>query len=235
MNTLNPGYKFLSLLAVSLILSFTYSTRLNLAVFGVCLLLCLLAPGVRRAKLLLGALPFFAAAAGLFFTGLWFSTGGGQANGSWGQAALSVTSLQSGLQLATRVLAFGAIGLLFAHTTSRQGFILSLMQQFCLPPQFAYGILAAFHFIPAVQQEYGIVKAAQKVRGVRAPAFSPKRLVPMLVHALAHADSIAMAMESRGFCGSAPRKQAVLIKVRPRDFLFLAGSIGGVLAGLLLL
>lgn len=235
MNTLNPGYKFLTLLLVSLILSFCYSVRLNFAVFCLCLLSALLTPAVNKKRLLLGLLPFLLAAAGLFFSGLWFPASGEAVTGSWGVAAMTVSSLSGALQLSSRALAFGGIGLLFSLTTRSSEFIMSLMQQFRLPPEFAYGLLAAYHFLPVMRDEYSVVRAALKVRGVRAGPLSGKTLLPMLVHALRRSESVAMAMESRGFYPKAPRGVAFLIPAGTKDFAFLFLAVSGTLAGAFLL
>ena len=112
---------------------------------------------------------------------------------------------------------------------------MSLMQQFRLPPKFAYGILAAYHFFPVVREEYGIVGAALKARGVKAGPLSTKRLFPMLVQAMERSESLAMAMESRGFQNDVPRAVAFRTRVRPVDFVFLLGLNGLIIAGLLFL
>ena len=224
MRSLNPGYKLLTLILASLLLSVTFHTRLNLLTAGLALLVTFCTPGVRRRNLLLALIPFFLTAAGMFTTGLFFSNGG--------QEGVEVTLLG---QLASRVLAFGGLGMLFAFTTDSMELIMSLMQQFRLPPKFAYGILAAYHFFPVVKEEYAVVGAALQVRGVKAGLCSTRRLFPMLVHALERSESLAMAMESRGFESGSPRAVAFRVELRPVDFLFLFGLNGALLAGLILL
>ena len=98
-----------------------------------------------------------------------------------------------------------------------------------------YGILAAYHFFPVVKEEYSVVGAALQVRGVKAGPCSTRRLFPMLVHALERSESLAMAMESRGFENGSPRAVAFWVELRPVDFLFLFGLNGALLAGLILL
>lgn len=232
MDKLNPGCKFATLLLVSLLLSFAYNIGINLAVFTICILFTLATPSASKKKLLFGLLPFLLTAAGLFMSGYWFPSAEGDFGGSWGAVSVIPTSVYSGLQLSSRVLAFGGIGVLFALTTSSQQLILSLMQQFRLPPKFAYGILAAYHFIPVARQEYKIVRAAQKVRGVKAGPFSRKVLLPMLVHAFSHAENIAIAMESRGFYEKAERKIYNPPRVKWGDIVFFLLFVGGTMAAL---
>lgn len=235
MRALNPGYKLLTLMIVSLMLSFTFHIRVNLLVCAVSLLATVMTPGVNRKRLALTMLPFLLAALGMFTTGLLYGKGDGIELDAFNQQAVVAQSVTSGMQLASRILAFGGVGLLFAYTTNSMDLIMSLMQQFHLPPKFAYGILAAYHFFPVVKQEFSIVGAALRVRGIRALPVSPKRIFPMLVHALERSESLAMAMESRGFQNDAPRAVAFRVPFRPRDIAFLIAVPALVALGLVLL
>lgn len=235
MRRLNPGYKLLTLLAASLLLSLGYHTRLNLIAAALALLTAACTPGVRRRRLALAMLPFLLTAFGMFMSGYLFAADGQEQVHLtlFGQQTITAGSLTSAWQLASRTLVFGGLGMLFAFTTDAVELVMSLMQQFRLPPQFAYGILAAYHFFPTVRQEYDTVGAALRVRGIRAGPFSPKRLFPMLAHALERSESLAMAMESRGFAQGAPRSVAFPIPLRWVDFAFLIGVNGAVIAGML--
>ena len=66
-------------------------------------------------------------------------------------------------------------------------------------------------------------------------AFSTRRLFPMLAHALERSESLAMAMESRGFESRQPRAVAFRVPLRAVDFLFLIGLNGALAAGLFFL
>ena len=83
MRRLNPGYKLLSLIIASLLLSVTFHTRLNLLVCGTSLLAAYLTPGVNRKRLSLTLIPFVLTAAGLFTAGLFFSSGGQEGVELW--------------------------------------------------------------------------------------------------------------------------------------------------------
>ena len=237
MRKLNPGYKLLTLIIASLLLSLTYNTRLNLLVCAVCFLTTVLTPGVNRRRLALAMVPFLLAALGMFTTGLLFSNGEttGVELAVTGQRVLTASNVTSGMQLASRILAFGGLGMLFAFTTNSMDLIMSLMQQFRLPPKFAYGILAAYHFFPVVREEYATVGSALRVRGIRVNPFSPKRMFPMLVHALERSESLAMAMESRGFQDGRPRSVAFRVPFGAVDIVFLIAVPAAILAGLWLL
>jgi energy-coupling factor transport system permease protein len=57
----------------------------------------------------------------------------------------------------------------------------------------------------------------------------------MLVQAMERSESLAMAMESRGFQENVPRAVAFRTRVRPADYLFLIGLNGCILLGLIFL
>jgi energy-coupling factor transport system permease protein len=237
MKSLNPGYKLLTLMIASLLLSSTYNIRLNLIVFGVSVLFTLTTPGINRKKWFIAMIPFLLAAFGMFMTGLTFPASQEQGNivGVMGDRVIYATSFDNALKLTTRILAYGGLGMLFAYTTDSMNLIMSLMQQFHLPPKFAYGILAAYHFFPVIKHEYQIVGNALKVRGIKSGPFSRKRLFPMLVHAMERSENLSMAMESRGFDDKSPRAVAFRIPFRVTDVAFLLGINALILAGIICL
>lgn len=239
MRTINPGFKLLALVVASLALSVTFNVAVNLAVAGIGLVATVATPGVNRRRLVLAMVPFALTALAFFTAGLFFGNGAAGAGdevamAAFGQRTLFATNWTQGLQLASRILAYGGFGMSFAFTSNAFELVMSLMQQFRLPPKFAYGVLAAYHFFPVVREEFGIVGAALRVRGVKASPFSTKRLLPMMAHALERSESLAMAMESRGFEGPAPRRVAFRVPVRARDVAFLVGVPAAVIAGLIL-
>lgn len=241
MRSINPGVKLATLIVASLMLSLTYNVAVNVAVCLACLVATVATSGVNRRRLALALLPFFLTALAFFTTGLFFGAGGagnaeavGVSTSVFGQRTLLATDWTTAMQLASRVLAYGGLGMLFAFTSNAFELVMSLMQQFRLPPKFAYGILAAYHFFPVVREEFGTVGAALKVRGVKAGPFSTRRLLPMLAHALERSESLAMAMESRGFENDAPRRVAFRVPLRARDVAFALGVLAAIAAGLML-
>ncbi|MDD4780699.1 MAG: energy-coupling factor transporter transmembrane component T [Tissierellia bacterium] len=237
MRKLNPGYKLLTLIIASLILSSTYNIKLNLIVFFTAIILTLTTPGINRKYWALSMVPFLVAAFGMFMTGLIFpaAKGAGTMVGLLGERVIYATSLDSALKLTTRILAYGGLGMLFAFTTNSMELIMSLMQQFHMSPKFAYGILAAYHFFPVIKSEYRILGAALKVRGIKAGLFSKKRLFPMIVHAVERSESLAMAMESRGFDDKRPRAIAFKVSLSILDIAFLVGVNVFIIFGIFLL
>ncbi len=238
MRSLNPGVKLAALIVASLILSVTFNTRVNLAVFAVAFVATVVSPGTNRKGLALAMLPFAITAAALFFMGLMYGSGGNASAAieadAFGQRTLFASDWTTAAQLASRVMAYGGLGLAFAFTSDAFELVMSLMQQFRLPPKFAYGVLAAYHFFPVVRDEYGEVGLALRVRGVRVGPLSPRRVIPMLAHALERSESLAMAMESRGFEDGRERRCAFEVPLRARDLVFAIGLNAAIAVALIL-
>ena len=229
MRSINPGVKLAALIVASLILSVTFNTPVNLAVFVIMLVAMLASPGTNRRGLALAMLPFALTAVALFVTGLMYGSGG---NDAFGQRTLFASDWTTAAQLASRVLAYGGLGMAFAFTSDAFELVMSLMQQFRLPAKFAYGVLAAYHFFPVVRDEYGEVGLALRARGVRVGPLSPRRVVPMLAHALERSESLAMAMESRGFEDEGERRCAYEVPLRARDLAFAIGLNAAIVVAL---
>lgn len=239
----NPTVKAATVLVCVILLSFEYLVSLNLLVLGCCLLLVIFGSRVSVKRLGALLLPAFVAAFGLFVMGLYYAKSGSgrtvdmQTLSAMPYAVRAAMSqnLYTALQLATRLLAFAGLGILFALTTDSDFFIASLLHQCKLPPKFAYGILAAFHLMPGMVREYDQVRTAFAVRGLKIGVFSMKPVFTMLVNSVRWSESVAMAMESKGFCGTAPRTYYTVPKVHPADLLAAALAVGGVIAGMVFL
>lgn len=240
---LNPSVKALTVLLCAVLLSFQYLVSLNTAVFLLCLLLLIFCSEASVKTALQILIPAFLAALGLFFMGLYYARGhsltdaelSGLSSLPYAVRAAMSTNLGAALQLATRLLAFAGLGVLFALTTDRELFLYSLMRQCHLPAGFAYGILAAVNLMPSMVREYKTVRLAFRVRGLRPGPFSLAPVFAMLVNSIRWSESVAMAMESKGFSGECPRSFYLSPRVRWTDWLFCLGAVGGILLGMLLL
>lgn len=218
---LNPGYKGLTIFLVSLILSFEYNYYINFLVFLICIVFMLINK-ISVKKIILVFLPALFIAMGVFFTGMFYSNSGTATEvADLTKTVVVIGDVKNGLQLAARLMAYAGLGLLFVLTTDPRLFIISLMQQFKLPRNFAYGILAAYSFIPVVREEYNNMKYAYRARGVKRNIF----MLPMLVTAVRSSESIAMAMESKGFNAKSKRTEYIKLIVSKWDYLTLAGSV----------
>lgn len=225
---LNPAYKGLTLFLISLILSFEYNYYFNFGIFLVMFLLMLI-NRVSIKKIILAFLPVIFLAVGIFFTGFLHS-GESTDVTSLTKIVVVIGDAETGMQLAMRIMAFASIGLFFVFTTDPRLFILSLNQQFKLPRNFAYGILAAYSFIPIVKQEYQNTRFAYRARGVEKNIF----ILPMLVTAVRSSESIAMAMESKGFNSRGNRSEYIKLSVSIWDYITLVVGTLIVLVGIII-
>lgn len=239
----NPSVKAAVVLISVILLSFQFYVSLNLGVFGTCLILVLFFSDARPRRVMTILIPALIAAFGLFMMGLYYSRGGsitevkmeGISAVPYAVRAAMSTNFYSALQLSTRLLAYAGMGILFSLTTDGEFFISSLMHQCRLSPKFAYGILAAFHLMPDMIREFKAVRTAYEVRGIKVHAFSFRPLFTMLVNSIRWSESVAMAMESKGFCGDAPRTSYSVPKVLWYDWALAAVFIGGIILGMILL
>ena len=223
MRSINPAMKFLTLLAVTFVLAWKYDPFLNTAVFLLCIAVMLVSR-VRVKTLALLMLPILLAAAGMFFTGYRFSAA--SAMPVRAEAFhLGTSALWNGLTQASRVLAYAMVGYLFALTTDRILMVRSFQRQFHLPQIFAYGLLAAWGIFPHMVQEYRRTRAAFRARGIRAFPVSPAVLKPLLVKSVRWSEELSVAMESKGFYGPSPRTDFAPVRIRRRDWLYLAGML----------
>jgi len=177
--------------------------------------------------------PVFIVAAGMFMTGFLFSMDSGMTiTSSMGKAIVYPASVISGLQVATRILAFAGLGMIFSFTTNMQEFIYSLEQQLHLPSRFAYGILAAFHLGPMMPYEYQKTSHAFLARGQNFFPLSPKVLVPFIIKSVRWSESLAVAMESKGFDQDGSRTCLYVMRVRWFDYAFIVISVGLTVLGI---
>ena len=139
--------------------------------------------------------------------------------------------------LGDKIIAYAGLGILFALTTDGEEFIASLIHQCKLPPKFAYGIIAAVNIMPHMLNELENVRLAYKVRGIKAGYFSPKVLFTMLVNSVRWSESLALAMESKGFSQAGERNRTYysVTKIHYYDFIFSLVLLGLIITGMIFL
>lgn len=138
---------------------------------------------------------------------------------------VSDSKVWNGIAQASRVLAYAGVGFLFTLTTDRILMVKSFEKQFRLPQVWAYGLLAAWGIFPQAVQEYKRTRAAFRARGISVLPVSPALLKPLLVKSVRWSEELAIAMESKGFSGEEERTEYLEVRVRLRDWIFLAGCV----------
>lgn len=108
--------------------------------------------------------------------------------------------------LGVRIVMIALYANLFVKTTDPELLIVSLMQQWRVPPKYGYGFMAAYRFLPTFQEEVDVIRYAFQVRGVGegnnifAKVWNSKRfIIPLMTTAIRKGSRIAISMEARGF------------------------------------
>lgn len=218
---LSPAAFALGLLFATVTLAFRFHVYFNLLIFFVSQAALLLRKKRPRARLYLPLLALqLLLGTSLFFTGYYYHRpeGLGLSQFYWEN-----TAWWNGLQLSSRALAFGGLGIFFALTAEGTALIQSFEQQLKLPRTLAYGVLAAWSILPKMKQEYDKVRMALRARGLEVSPFSPKVLKLMLVKAVRWSDHLAMAMLSKGFSEHGDITHWRLFRWHFYDFLFIFG------------
>ena len=103
------------------------------------------------------------------------------------------------LELSSRILALGFVGISLTTSIDKNEFIASLIKQLKVPIEIAFSILVAINFLTLIQTEYEQSKLALRIRGVSGGAVYLKALTTMLIRLIRQSEYTAMAMELRGF------------------------------------
>ena len=103
------------------------------------------------------------------------------------------------LELSSRILALGFVGISLTTSIDKNEFIASLIKQLKVPVEIAFSILVAINFLTLIKTEYEQSKLALRIRGVSGGAVYFKALTTMMIRLIRQSEYTAMAMELRGF------------------------------------
>ena len=103
------------------------------------------------------------------------------------------------LELSSRILALGFVGISLTTSIDKNEFIASLIKQLKVPVEIAFSILVAINFLTLIQTEYEQSKLALRIRGISGGAVYLKALKTMMIRLIRQSEYTAMAMELRGF------------------------------------
>lgn len=146
----------------------------------------------------------------------------------------------AGIALALRlgVIAISSI-LVFAPSDPTR-FADALVQQWRVPPRFAYGTLAALRIAPLLGTDWRATGAVRRLRGLdsRSPVSRVRgffgRLFVLLVSGVRRGSRMAIAMDARGFDAGLPRSRYREVRAGTRDYAVLGGGVAVALVALLL-
>ncbi|MEM7334955.1 MAG: energy-coupling factor transporter transmembrane component T [Chloroflexota bacterium] len=149
---------------------------------------------------------------------------------SLGPLRIYQAGLLFGLATGLRIYSLIVMTLIFSFTTDATDFIRALVQQWRLPYRLGYGAMAAFRFVPMLQNELHIIRAAHRVRGVVEDAgwrsnFEQMRryAIPLLATAIRRAERTALAMDGRAFGAYETRTYYRKMTFQRIDYVFIVG------------
>ncbi|WEV43740.1 energy-coupling factor transporter transmembrane component T [Lactobacillus sp. ESL0684] len=201
---MNPSFKFILALIISIEISIKVSLTTNLLIILFCIGYLLVHHTTIKKLLTLLLAPLIAAIT-VFATLYWFTT---QPN------------LNNALSLSSRIYVYTLSIACVSCNTSAESLARSFEQNFKLPSKFAYGVLAALNIIPLMKHAVKQIRTAGMMRGVYLSFWSPVLYFKAILVALNSADNLAQGMESHGYREGGQRSIIAPITVKRSDWLW---------------
>ncbi len=148
-----------------------------------------------------------------------------------GPVRITAPAISAGLAIGLRVVVIGLTTLLVFGPSDPTRMADSLVQQWRIPDRFAYGTLGALRVAPFMADDWTVIAAARRLRGIRAHGVTGRirdagdRLLVMLVAAIRRAERLALAMDARGFDSGIRRSHFRELRVTWRDWLTIAVAL----------
>jgi len=159
---------------------------------------------------------------------------------AFGPVRITAPAVSAGLAIGLRVVVIGLTTLLVFGPSDPTRMADSLVQQWHVPDRFAYGTLAALRVAPFMADDWGLIAASRRLRGIGAGGPAERirdaggRLLVMLVSAIRRAERLALAMDARGFDSGIRRSHFRELRVTWRDPLTVAVALAVAAAALAL-
>lgn len=175
---------------------------------------------------------WFAAAAVVIVNAVFAAEQTGRILIDFGPLTISTGALLDGTAIGLRVCVAATAGVLGFATTDPTDLADALTQQLRAPARFTLGALAALRLLPLLGAEWQQITGARRARGLEG-GWNPVRRVrlfastmfALLVGAIRRAGRLAAAMDARGFDSEIPRTHAREQRMRPADWVVLAGAL----------
>jgi energy-coupling factor transport system permease protein len=152
-----------------------------------------------------------------------------------GPIAITDAGIRGGFQFASRIVVLAFSSLAFVWTTDPRDMVVALAH-FRVPYRFAYMLFVSLRILPVLENEAMVIREAQAVRGV---AEVQRRIdrwkrfgLPLLVAGIRRSESMAVAMDCRGF-GAFPTRRFIHEFRWTRSGLLLAAGAVAVAGALL--
>lgn len=226
---INPIIKLACVILITVLVSLTSAPALPLALILSVFVCTMLLGSVSAKTLLRSMLPFLVASVS-FMLFLLIMKGLAKEGDEVCFLIFSYrrAALMNILALGLRILVISLATLSFVVTTNPNDLVLSLILQLRVPVVHGYAALAAYRFLPTLQDEARGIRLAQEIRGVEWERGIKNRLagpfrlmLPMFTLAARKGERIALAMDSRGLGANRARTFYKRTQITRRDVLFL--------------
>lgn len=200
---MNPSFKFILALIISIEISLKSSLLTNLLIIFFALIY-LIYKHIKLSNLFLTLFMPLIAAFTVFATLYWFSP---------------QPSLQNALSLSSRIYVYTLTIYCVSISTTATELARSFEQYFHLPSKFAYGVLAALNIVPRMSEAVKQIRTAGMMRGVYLSFWSPVLYFKAILVALNSAENLAQGMASHGYRENAKRSVIAAVPVKKSDWL----------------
>jgi energy-coupling factor transport system permease protein len=138
---------------------------------------------------------------------------------------ITVGGLFRGITYLLRMVIMILATMIFMKNTSLEK-LTQLMQKLKVPTQFSFMVITAIRFIPVLNRKRSLILEAQKARGAHIPekgagvsirTFLPL-VIPLFAGSIQIANTLSMAMMSRGFGFAQYRTHSGELRLRPMDW-----------------
>jgi energy-coupling factor transport system permease protein len=156
----------------------------------------------------------------------------------FGPVRITAAAVSAGLAIGLRVVVIGLTTLLVFGPSDPTRMADSLVQQWHVPDRFAYGALGALRVAPLMANDWTVIAAARRLRGIGSDGAAARirdfddRLLVMLVAAIRGAERLALAMDARGFDSGIRRTHFRELHVAWRDWLTIGLALAVAIAAL---
>lgn len=188
----------------------------------------LMAIGFTPWRIVRSTWPIFIGAPGSALAVLLYGKSGGDTWWQWGWVNITDRSAELALATALRILAIGIPAIIAVLGIDATDLADGFSQILHLPDRFVYGGLAGMRLFSVLQDDWTALTASRRSRGLgddsAVASFFPQSFA-LLVLSIRRSTTLAVAMQARGFGGTAPRSHARMSHVHARDYWFLAGCL----------
>jgi energy-coupling factor transport system permease protein len=154
-----------------------------------------------------------------------------------GPVTITLQALWAAIGLGARILGL-SVGLSLLLWTTDPGDAVAGLTRLGLPFELSFPTIMALQYVATFRQQFQSILEAQQSRGLTFSRGNPIQLarayipvlVPLMISALRSADSLALALQSRGFAAGGRRTSRRLLCIHVRDWIFVLVTWGALAA-----